>query len=211
VTVRRHHKGTRGERPRRVRPALALLGLLACLLLLPTATANADVMAKYRTKYKNKLTSYERKMDAEYDFFSATKAACVSTSDIIAAALADPEQQSNIPQLQETALLQRSLLQDAVAETRNAIYANIAAFKATGVKWFRTKADKARFKSRLATMRGGFVQVFSADESLMQSLYLLGTNTDVAGANNEIMAAGMTRITAEDLFERGLKLLRALR
>ena len=44
----------------------------------------------------------------------------------------------------------------------------------------------------------------------MQALYLLGTNADVAGANNEIMTAGMTSVTAEDLFEKGLRQLRAL-
>ena len=53
-------------------------------------------------------------------------------------------------------------------------------------------------------MRGGFVQMFSADESLMKALYALGTNADVAGASNEIMAAGMTEATAEDQFEKGL-------
>jgi hypothetical protein len=184
--------------------------LLACLLLLPAATANADVMAKYRTKYRSKLASYVRKMDMEYDFHSAWRSACDAHKDRIATALADPEQQQYVPEYEQYALSDRSLLQGSVAETRAAIYANISAFRTTAVRWFRTSSDKARFKARLATMRGGFVQVFSADESLMQSLYLLGTNADVGGATNEIMAADMTRTTAENQFERGMRLLRAL-
>jgi hypothetical protein len=206
----RSHQSTARSGRRRLRPTVVFIGLLVCLLLLPAATANADVMAKYRTKYKNKLNSYERKMDPEYDFFSAWRSACEAHKTRIDTALKDPEQQKYVPEYEAYALSDRSLLQGTVAETRDAIYANIAAFKATGVKWFKSKADKARFKTRVATMRSGFVQMFSADESLMQSLYLLGTNADVAGATNEIMAAGMTRTTAEDRFEKGMKQLRAL-
>ena len=149
-------------------------------------------------------------MDQEHDAFSAWKSACVSHSDIIAMAKNDPELQEQIPQLEQAALLERSLLQDAAAETRDAIYANIAAFKAKAAAWFKTKADRSRFKASLTRMRGGFVQMYSADESLMKALYALGTNADVAGAGNEIMAAGMTEATAEDLFEKGLSQLRAL-
>lgn len=207
----RSHQRTTQSGRRRGRPALFLLGLLACLLLLPTATANADVMAKYRTKYKNKLTYYRNQMDFESDsFYTASKQATESLSALIAAALADPEQEEYVPQLQQEALSDRLLLQATAAIYRTKMYSNIAAFKANGVKWFRTKADKTRFKARLTTMRGGFVQIFAADEDLMQALYLLGTNADFAGASNEIMSGDMTRTTAEDLFAKGLKQLRAL-
>ena len=97
-----------------------------------------------------------------------------------------------MPQFEEQALSERAVLQEDVAKYRDKIYANIAAFKAKAVAWFKTRADRNRFKSSLTRMRGGFVQIFSADESLMKALYALGTNADVAGANNEIMAAGMT-------------------
>jgi hypothetical protein len=49
--------GDRYVRRRLTRPSLFLLGLLACLLFIPAATANANVMAKHRAKYKNKLYS----------------------------------------------------------------------------------------------------------------------------------------------------------
>ena len=52
--------------------------------------------------------------------------------------------------------------------------------------------------------------MFSADESLMTAFYYLGVNADVASANEEIMTAGLTSVTAEDLFEKGLNQLRAL-
>jgi len=210
VDHRSHQRTTQGGR-RHARPALFLMGLLVCLLLLPTATANADVMAKYRTKYKNKLTYYRNQMDFESDsFYTATKQATESHSANIAAALADPEQEEYVPLLQQAALHDRSLLQATVATYRSKMYANIAAFRASGVKWFKTRADKTRFKARLTTMRGGFVQIFSADEDLMQALYLLGTNADIAGAANEIMSGDMTKVTAEDQFDKGLKQLRAL-
>jgi hypothetical protein len=207
-----NHQRTPRSSRRRLRPTAILLGLLVCLLLLPAATANADVMAKYRTKYNNKLTYYRNQMDFESDsFYTATKQATESHSANIAAALADPEQEEYVPLLQQAALSDRSLLQATVAAYRTKMYANIAAFKATGVKWFKTKADKTRFKARLTTMRGGFVQIFAADEDLMQALYLLGTNADIGGAANHIMSGDMTRTTAEDLFAKGLRQLRALR
>jgi hypothetical protein len=52
--------------------------------------------------------------------------------------------------------------------------------------------------------------MYSADEDLMSAFYYLGVNADVASPNNEIMSAGVTSMTAEDLFERGLNQLRAL-
>ena len=100
------------------RPAVVLLALLACLLLIPVATANASVMAKYRAKYKNKLHSLENKMDKEYDFYSASRAASQSHTDIIAMAKNDPELAKQIPQLEVAALQERSLLQEAITETR---------------------------------------------------------------------------------------------
>jgi hypothetical protein len=193
-----------------VRPAGVLLALLACLLAVP-AGAGADVMATHRAAYKSKLTYYRNQMDVESDtFYTAWKQAVESHGNIIAAALADPGQAEYVPQFEEAALSERSLLQDTVKTSRDKMYANIAAFRTKAVNWFRTKADKTRFKARLATMRGGFVQIFSADEDLMQALYLLGTNADVAGANDEVMSSGMTRATAEDQFATGLKQLRAL-
>ena len=53
---------------------------------------------------------------------------------------------------------------DVAKQTRDKIYANIAAFKAKAVAWFKTTADKNRFKARLTTMRSGFKQMYSADE-----------------------------------------------
>ena len=84
--------------------------------------------------------------------------------------------------VKQVAVDQRSLLQDAAEETRDTVYANIAAFKAKAVDWFKTAADKNRFKSSLTTMRSGFEQMFSADEDLMSAFYCLGVNADVATA-----------------------------
>jgi hypothetical protein len=205
-----HRQTTPAGRKRLVHTAAVLFALLVCLLLVQAAAANADVMKKYRGAYKNKLNYYRNQMDAENTFFTAWKQATESHSNIIATALADPEQAQFVPQFEETALSERAMLQEDVAKYRDKIYANIAAFKAKAAAWFKTKADRNRFKTSLTRMRGGFVQMFSADESLMKALYALGTNADVAGASNEIMAAGMTEATAEDLCEKGLDKLRAL-
>jgi hypothetical protein len=211
VTVRDRQQRILGLRPRRLRPAMLLLGLLVCLLLLPTATANADVMAKYRTKYKNKLTYYRNMMDGYSDTnFVAWKQAVESTSNQLTIALADPEHPENIQIVKQSALDQRSLLQDSVKEMRDKMYANIAAFKARAVDWFRTRADKNRFKARLTMMRGGFTTLFSADEGLMKAFYGLGMNADVGGCANEVMGAEMTRTTAETTFDKGWRQLLAL-
>jgi hypothetical protein len=210
VKLRDRQQRIRGLRPHGIRPTLVILGLLACLLLLPAATANADVMAKYRTKYKSKLTYYRNQMDREHTFFTAYKQAAESTSHQLGVALADTEHPENIGIIKQVAVDQRSLMQADAQKSRDRIYANIAAFKATAVKWFRTTADKNRFKTRLAILKSGFKQIFSADESLMSAFNYLGINADVSTANNEIMAAGMTSVTAEDQFGKGLRLLRAL-
>jgi hypothetical protein len=202
--------GDRSARRGVGRPTLFLLGLLVCMLFVPAAAANANVKSRYRAGYKSKLTSYERKMDKEYDFFSAWNSATQSHRDIIQVALNDPELQQQIPQLESAALDERALLRDALAQSRTAIYANIAAFKATAVDWFKTTADKSRVKARLATMKSGFTQIFSADESFMNALSALGMSADVGTATNEIMAAGLTRTTAEDQFEKGMTQLHAL-
>jgi len=186
------------------------MGLLVCLLLLPAATANADVMAKYRTKYKNKLTYYRNQMDAESASFTAWKQAAESTGYQLGVALEDPDHPENIGIIKQVALDQRTLLQDATTQTRDKVYANIAAFKAKAVGWFRTKADKNRFRTRIATMRSGFKQQYTANEDLMSAFYYLGVNADVATATNEVTTAEMLSLTAEDQFEKGLKQLRAL-
>jgi hypothetical protein len=204
----RRQSGT-GRGARLARPALFTMTLLVLLLLVP-ATANADVMAKYRTKYKNKLNSYERKMDLEYDFYSTSTTACQSHTDTIQMALNDPDLQTQIPQLEQAALWERELLRDAISKSRTAIYANIAAFKATGVKWFKTKADKNRFKTRLTVMRSGFVQIFLADDCLLDCLSALGMSADVATAKDRLQTASYTRTNAEASFEKGMKQLRAL-
>jgi hypothetical protein len=205
-----YRQTTRDGRMRLVRVASILLALLVCLLLVQAATANADVMKKYKAAYRSKLTYYQNQMDAENTFHTAWKSATESHSNIIATALNDPDQAQYVPEFEQQALSERAMLQEDVAKYRDKIYANIAAFKAKSIAWFKTKADKTRFKASVTRMRGGFVQIFSADESLMKALYALGTNADVAGATNEIMAAGMTQTTAEDVFEKGLTQLRAL-
>jgi hypothetical protein len=93
---------------------------------------------------------------------------------------------------------------------RDNTYADIAKFRAKAVNWFVTKADKNRFKARLATLRGGFTTLFSANESLMAAFYCLGMNADVSGCANEVMAAEMTRTAAETTFDKGWRQLRAL-
>jgi hypothetical protein len=200
----------RGGRMRLVRTTSILFALLVCLLLVQAATASADVMQKHRAAYKSKLTYYRNKMDAENTFYLASRLATEATSGDIASAVANTEHPENVKIVEQLALDQRSLLQDATAKSRDKIYANIAAFKAKALDWFKSKSDKKRFKASVAIMRGGFVQIFSADEDLMEALYLLGTNADTGGANNEIMSAGMTATTADDLFDRGLKQLRDL-
>ncbi len=150
-------------------------------------------------------------MSVETTFFTAYKQAAESTSHQLSVALADPEHPENIGIINQVALDQRSMMQADAQKSRDSISANIAAFRATGVKWFKTTADKNRFKTRLATLKSGFSQMSSADESLMSAFYYLGVNADVSTASNEIMAAGMTSVTAEDRFEKGLRQLRALR
>jgi hypothetical protein len=203
--------GDRYARRSLTRPSLFLLGLLVCLLFIPAATANADVMAKYRYRYKNKLTYYRNMMDGYSDTnFVAWKQAVESTSNQIAIALADPEHPDNVKILEQSALDQRSLMQDSVAQMRDQVYADIAKFKAKAVDWFAKKADKTSFKARLATIRGGFVSIFSADESLMKAFGLLGINADTGGCTNEVMTADMTRTAAETTFDKGWKQLLAL-
>jgi hypothetical protein len=192
-----------------VSPVCALLALLVCLLLLPAAPAGADVMKKYRTAYKNKLNTYRTKMDAENTYFSAWKVSVASHSQQMALVLADPEAWDKIPEMEAAATLERSMLQKDVKETRDKLYANIAAFRAKAVKWFRTTADKNRFKLRLATMKSGFKEIFLAGEDLMGALLNIST-AQVGPADEKVMKAGMTSVTAEDLFARGLKQLRAL-
>lgn len=193
------------------RPSLFLLGLLVCLLFIPAASANADVMAKYRYRYKTKLTYYRNMMDGDSDTFYVTwKQAVESTSNQLAIALADPDHPENVALIKQSALDQRTLLQDAVVVMRDTTYADIAKFKAKAVNWFARKADRTRFKARLATMRAGFGGLFSAHESLMNAYYALGMNADIGGCANEVMAADMTRTTAETTFDKGLTQLRAL-
>jgi hypothetical protein len=192
-----------------VGPLSVLLALLVCLLLLPAAPAGADVMKKHRTAYKTKLNTYRNKMDTENTSFNAWKAGVASHSQQMALMLADPQAWDKIPEMEAMATLERSLLQKDVKETRDKIYASIAAFRAKAVDWFKTPADKNRFKARLATMKSGFKEIFSADEDLMGALLDIST-AQVGPADEKVMKAGMTSVTAEDLFAKGLKQLRAL-
>jgi hypothetical protein len=206
--VRRQSGAGRGARL--ARPALLTMMLLVFLLLVP-ATANADVMAKYRYRYKTKLTYYRNMMDGYSDTnYVAWKQAVESTSNSLTIALADPDHPENVALIKQSALDQRSLLQDSVKEMRDQVYADIATFKARAVKWFSKKADKNRFKARLTTMRAGFTTIFSADEDLMSGFYFLGMNADAAGCAEQVMAAEMTRMTAETTFDKGWRQLRAL-
>jgi hypothetical protein len=62
--IRRHSGVGRGTRL--TRTALITMMLLVFLLLVP-ATANAGVIAKYRYRYKTKLTYYRNIMDGYSD------------------------------------------------------------------------------------------------------------------------------------------------
>jgi hypothetical protein len=192
-----------------VRPVCVLLAFCACLLVLPVATAGADVMKKYRTAYANKLDSYRNRMDAENTFYNAWKVSVESHAQQMALALADPQAQDEIPKMEAMATLERSLLQEDVTKSRDKIYANVAAFKAKAVDWFKTKADKNRFKARLAIMKSGFSEIVSADADLMGALLDIST-AQVGAAQDKVMKSGLTSLTAEDLFAKGLKQLHAL-
>ena len=132
---------------------------MVCLLLVQAAAANADVMKKYRGAYKNKLNYYRNQMDAENTCFTEWKHAAESTSYQLSVALADTDHPENIGIIKQVAVDQNQLLRDATKETRDKVYGNIAAFKAKAVAWFKTAADKSRFKARLTTMRSGFKQI----------------------------------------------------
>jgi hypothetical protein len=184
---------------------------LLVLLLLAPATANADVMAKYRTKYKTKLSNYRAMMDAFSDNpYLGWKQEVEVTSIDLDDALKDPDHPENVELIKQSALGQRELLQGQVVIMRDKVYADIARFKAKAVDWFAKKADRNRFKTRLATLRAGFTTLFSAYEDLMKAYYALGMNADISGCANEVMAAEMTRVTAEDQFDRGWRQLLAL-
>ena len=103
---------------------------MVCLLLVQAATANADVMRKHRASYKNKLNYYRNQMDSEDTFFTAWKQAAESTSNQLYIALQDTDHPENIGIVKQVAVDQRGLLQDATTQSRNKLYANIAAFKA---------------------------------------------------------------------------------
>jgi hypothetical protein len=204
--IRRHPGAGRGARL--ARPALLTLTFLVLLLLVP-ATANADVMAKYRYRYKTKLTYYRNMMDGYSDTnYVNWKGEVEVLSVAITAALKDDPE--DVPLLQQSALDLRTTLQGQVVMMRDQVYADIAKFRARAVKWFARKADKNRFKARLTTLRAGFTTLFSADEGLMKAFYCLGVSADVGGCANEVMAAEMTRTTAEATFDKGWRQLRAL-
>jgi hypothetical protein len=133
-----------------------------------------------------------------------------SLSNQITIALEDSQHPENVKLLEQSALDMRTTLQDQVVVMRDQIYADIAKFKAKAVNWFVRKADRNRFKTRLATMRGGFTTLFFADESLVKAFSCLGMGADVSGCANEVMAADMTRTTAETSFDKGWTQLRAL-
>jgi hypothetical protein len=206
--VRRQPGSGRGARL--ARPALLIMTLLVLLLLVP-ATANADVMAKYRTKYKNKLSNYRAMMDAFSDNpYLGWKQDVEVTSIDLDDALKDPDHPENVALIKQSALDQRTLLQGQVVIMRDKVYEDIARFKAKAVNWFAKKADRNRFKARLATLRAGFTTLFSAYEDLMGAFYCLGVNADLAGCAQKVMAAEVTRTEAEDTFAKGWKQLRAL-
>jgi len=181
------------------------------MLLIPTATADADVTKKYRTAYKTRLSGYVNKMDAEMDFHRTWRISVESHAQQMALILADPDPSAHdlIPQLEAMATLERSLLRDTVTKTRDKLYANIASFKAKAVDWFKTTADKNRFKSRVAKMKSSFVEVFAADAELMAALFDIST-AQVGSANENVMKSQASAMAAEDQFNAAMKLLRAL-
>jgi hypothetical protein len=204
-------EGDRYARRSLTRPSLFLLGLLVCLLFIPAATANAHVTGKYRYRYKTKLTYYRNMMDGYSDTnYVDWKHEVESLSNQITIALKDPEHPENVKLLEQSALDMRTILQNSVVVMRDNTVADIAKFKAKAVDWFAKKADRNRFKAMLATLRGGFTTLFSADEGLMKALSCLGMNADVGGCANEVMAADMERTTAETSFDKGWKQLLAL-
>ena len=129
---------------------------MVCLLLVQAATANADVMKKYRAAYKSKLNYYRNQMDTEKDtFFTAWKQAAESTQ---LSAQRRPCRHRTPGEHRDRQVGRRRPTHAAAGRdqdsTRDKIYANIAAFKAKAVSWFKTNADKNRFKARMVTMRG---------------------------------------------------------
>lgn len=204
----RDHRGDRWVRL--ARPICTALAFCICILLIPAATAGADVMKKHRTPYKTKLNYYRVQMDEEHDFYRGSRIAVEQHIHSIGTAVADPELQAGVPILEEAALVGRTNLLQDLRVSRDKMYANIAAFRSEGVKWFRTAKDKRRFKTRLVILRSGFVRIYEADVELANALLSLGTNADIAAAKASVLDAQVDVLAAEGLFTRGLRLLRAL-
>jgi hypothetical protein len=206
------HARSNGHRTGRrslTRPSLFLLGLLVCLLFIPAATANAHVIGKYRYRYKTKLTYYRNLMDgfSDTNYVSWKHEVELLSVDITAAQKDHPE---DVPMLEQSALDMRTTLQNSVVVMRDNMYADIAKFKAKAVNWFARKADKNRFKTRLATLRGGFTTFFSAYESLMAAFSDLGMNADVTACGQDVATGDITRALAETTFDKGWRQLLAL-
>ncbi len=209
MSGRDHRRAAAGRRRRLVRRGVVLAGLLAVVSLVTAASADADVMARYRTAYKTRLTAFRFGMDSASGAFTQYKQQAEAASLQLRIALEDGDA-ANIETAKQVAMSERSLMQDQVRRQRDAIYADINRFRATAAAWFDSDADKQRFKTRLTSMRAGFKRLFSADETLMSAFWHLGVNADPASANVDIMEAPQTAKDAEKAFDKALKLLRAL-
>lgn len=202
-----HRQTTRGQRMRFIRPTCILLALLTCFLLIPAAAASANVMKKHRAAYKAKLNYYEKKMDGEIACFTLWRQSEESTRVFIEnAEKTDP---NLFEAAKATALEQRTQLRKATMLDRDKTYADIAAFRAKAVKWFKKPTDKDRFKAGLATMRFNFVDIYSADEDLLLAfLYLSDAYYQTAA--DAVFRAGVKLIDVERFFPKSLKELRKL-
>jgi hypothetical protein len=180
------------------------------VLLVPAATAHADVMKKYRTAYKNRLRQCDTRMNDAHAFYWSAKPAVENDIYSIDVLVNDPALQSQLPALQDIVIETRSTMLGELAPLRDKTYANIAAFRTKAVHWFVTTADRNRFKARLAKLRAGFKQSFEADMDLASALYLLATNADVSGARVSVLESVDRARGAEAALEAALIRLYAL-
>ena len=186
-----------------------MVAAVGAVLALP-ATASADVSKEHAKAYKAQLGEFSTYMSQQETMFNSRSEVATSFVRMIQNALPNPVL---LAAAKKMCLDMGADWQDLVQDDSRDAAKEITSFRARALTWFprkTAKADKKAFKAALSMTEAGFMDMFDAERELNSALFSLGNGADVASANTKIFVAGGQAITASDLFDDGLKGLRAL-
>lgn len=187
---------------------------VGALLAMP-AVAGAHVDKKYRAEYKQTLTSYTKMFYRYEDSYVGMEVSVTSLADQMRPLVGstDPNDRANLLAMEHQAAITHANLDKLMVGWNKTLNKAFKGFRAKGLRWFDSRAQRARFVDKAVLMQSAFTYLLTvgAFPALSQAALMLSNDPPAFDLEAQKIAEGKDAAgSAEKIFVEALAALRRM-